>query len=123
MAENYNSSNLEKQNEELLSKISLIKSKSQELREAIKLEKTQEIDSNQTTLANNLNLTEFDRFDDLKNISNITADTSAIVDSNEELLKNFTEINRSILSDQMNVNINQILNSLVSINNRLNMLI
>lgn len=105
MAENFNRSTLDDQNEDLVAKISLIQSKSKELKEAISLEKTLESNTNHSHAEKNLTVSEFNRFDEINNLSNLTLSTREVVASNEQLLKNLTQINMEILKDQLNVRI------------------
>ena len=102
MEESFNSTRLEEQNKELEEKIELIQSKSQELRSE-SLKEDEEKVKNSSSLDIKLNLTDFDHWNDIKNLSNSTANTSLIIESNEQLLSNLTEVNENVLNHQSNV--------------------
>lgn len=104
--ENFSSTALEKQNEELLIMISQIQLKSQELKETIKAEKASEIIIPNVELFENIemNLTSsFDKFDELKNLTNLVGNASVEADLNQELVDNLTKINNQIQDNHLNV--------------------
>lgn len=102
MTESFNSTRLEEQNKELEEKIELIQSKSQELRSE-SLKEDEEKVKNSSLLDIKLNLTDFDHWNDIKTLSNSTANTTLVIESNEQLLSNFTEVNENVLNHQSNV--------------------
>ena len=77
MAESFNSTRLEEQNKELEEKIELIQSKSQELRSE-SLKEDEEKVKNSSLLDIKLNLTDFDHWNDIKTLSNSTANTTLV---------------------------------------------
>lgn len=105
--ENFSSSALEKQNEELLIMLSQIALKSQELKETIKAEKANEVIPNVSQSFENIELTylnsSFDKFDQLKNWTNLVANASVEADLNQELVDNLTKINNQIQDNHLNV--------------------
>lgn len=109
MVEEFNNTDLEKQNQELLANISLISAKSQELKEKIEKEKSQATIPAMPVFEIDANLTSFERIDELKNLTSLAANVTLMVDTNQELLENLTRFNTEVHENQEKVNLLSIL--------------
>lgn len=81
----------------------MINLKNDELAEVIINEKSKKLNVTiDPSMKIELNVS-FDRFDELKNMSSMVSNISAVVDSNEELLENLTLTNAIIQDNHANV--------------------
>lgn len=85
-------------------KINLIKSLSNELKEAIQFEKANTTELNDT-IESYFNITAFDKIPEyqFQNISNFTNEVQVLVDKNDQYLRNISQQNTEISSNQLNV--------------------
>lgn len=112
MVEEFNNTDLEKQNQELLANISLILTKSQELKEKIEKEKSQATIPEMPVFEMGANLTSFDKIDELKNLTSLAANVTIMFDTNQELLENLTQFNSQVHENQEKVNLFFVLKSI-----------
>lgn len=106
MVEEFNNTDLEKQNQELLGNISLILAKSQELKEKIEKEKSQATIPEMPVFKMDANLTSIDKIDnEIKNLTSLAANVTLMFDTNQQMLENLTQFNSQAYENQEKVNV------------------
>ena len=101
MAEKMNKTQIDEQNQKLTATIDLIQLRSEQLSNAVQ----DKVKVNESTaeMMKYDDLTEFKDWEAIKNLSNVTANLSEILNSHEKVLTNLTQINENISNHQSNV--------------------